>query len=138
MYPLPGLSFKLRVTPGGRRSVNVGNAVTPAISVRSKRNKRTLSTSSPARRKTLEQIAHSPGSLFQSESFDGGSSGVASCPTTPNRDANKILKGPNQDIDLRVAINYLSEWAKEVSYILPTLNWTPIGKIFYFNTFDPI
>lgn len=116
-----GLQFKLLVSPVGSRSANVGDAVTPGISVRSKRNKRTLS---PARKKTSHQLVGSPGSLFQSES--GDSNIVASCLSTP-KDLQH-LKYHNQDMDIHVAMNHITEWTKEVTNTISTLNWTLIGK----------
>lgn len=124
-----GLKFKLVVSPVGSRSINVGFAVTPGISVRSKRNKRTIfsSSSSPSRKKSNQQLLVSPDSMVRGGSVD--ESAIGSCSSSPSREL-KNLKSPirSQAIDLTTALTQVSEWAKEVSRILPTLNWTLIGK----------
>ncbi len=104
-----GLKFRLYVGPEGDRVANVGSAISPGISVRSKRNKRTLS---PGRRSTQQQeLVRSPESQF----------------STPERET-KHLKTHFPTTDVHVAINHISEWSREVSNILPTLNWTLLGK----------
>lgn len=108
--------------------MNVGFAVTPGISVRSKRNKRTLSSSSsPSRKKSIQQSVVSPGSMVHGENVEG--SMIGSCASTPSREFAHI-KSPSRAhpaTDLNMAFTQVSEWAKEVSRILPTLNWTLIG-----------
>ena len=125
---IQGLKFKLVVSPIGTRSMNVGFAVTPGIAVRSKRNKRILSSSSsPSRKKSIQQSVVSPDSMVHGENVEG--SMIGSCASTPSRDFAHV-KSPSRShpaTDLNMAFTQVSEWAKEVSRILPTLSWTLIG-----------
>ncbi len=130
MKKLKGLKFKLVVAPVGSRSINVGYAVTPGISVRSKRNKRTSSSTSaqsPSRKKSQQSIV-SPGSVVQGESVDN--SDIGPCTPSPSRDFTRNRKASStvQGTDLNTALSVVTDWAKEVSRILPTLNWSLIGK----------
>ncbi len=68
-------------------------------------------------------IHHSPGSSSQNE----GEYFIYSNASTPSRSDSK--GGRHEDMDLNAAVNVLSDWTTEISRVLPTLNWTLLGKM---------
>ena len=118
------------VSPLGSRCVDIGSATSPGISVRSKRNKRSVasfSSSSPPRKKILQQKIYSPEAFHQY-------TGSVSSTSSPRRDA-KAFNSRLENIDLGVAMNKIIEWTDEVIRVLPTLHWTLIGKYGSFKQF---
>ena len=112
-----GNKFKLKVAPDGSRVLDVATAITPAIIVRSKRNKR---QKSPARRKTKENELK-PERHAQTNALQAPIHAFQSH-TTPERKKSK-----KEEVDIKSALNQVSEWTKEIISILPSLKWNVIG-----------
>lgn len=104
-----GLKFKLEISPSDiRKASDIAPALSPGITVRSKRNKR---QTSPTRRK----INHIDEPLPFDEAFHQFQ------PSSPPDLSNK--SPDNRSIDLHTAMNEVLSWSKEVAKILPSLKW---------------
>lgn len=112
-----GNKFKVRVAPDGSRVFDVAAAWTPAIIVRSKRNKR---QKSPARRK-VKGDELKPDRYVQTNALQ------APFTAFQNHHTPERKKSKQEEVDVKTALNQVSEWTKEVIGILPSLKWNVIG-----------